>query len=225
MAELPNKEAVSSELPDRLNVERSLELAENQPITEKIYLPSVGDISKPIRQGEILSNVSQFRWNLEGVKRGESLADPVMHPFAIILSQDCDCEQDYKLRFGDPPSNGTLPSVLFCEVATAEDLKQTGNSQQLNSKIWSGIKQNKNERYQFLEEILAEDDVMKTGIPELTLDFKRYFTIPTDELYYRISKGEVQRRCRLNSPYLEHLAVRFGYFVYRIALPHDHASN
>ena len=42
---------------------------------------------------------------------------------------------------------------------------------------------------------------MNVGIPELGVDFKRYFTIPTDEIYKRIEKGEVRRRCVLMSPY------------------------
>ena len=49
------------------------------------------------------------------------------------------------------------------------------------------------------------------GMPELGIDFKRYFTIPTDEVYFRI-RAEAQRRSRLRSPYLEHLSNRFYSF-------------
>jgi hypothetical protein len=40
------------------------------------------------------------------------------------------------------------------------------------------------------------------------MDFKRYFSLPTEEVYYRID-SEAKRRCRLVSPYAEHLSTRF----------------
>jgi hypothetical protein len=57
------------------------------------------------------------------------------------------------------------------------------------------------------------------------IDFKRYFTIPADETYRRVELGEAQRRCVLQSPYLEHLSSRFAYYLSRVALPLDHVSE
>lgn len=94
----------------------------------------------------------------------------------------------------------------------------------INSAIWRRIEQNKDERYQFLKRITPEQDTLGEGLPELGIDFKRYFTIPTDEVYVRLSAG-VQRRCRLVSPYLEHLSTRFWYFQARVALPAEHRSE
>jgi hypothetical protein len=68
-------------------------------------------------------------------------------------------------------------------------------------------------------------DRLQEGLPELAIDFKRYFTVPTDEVYRRIELGEARRRCLLISPYLEHLSSRYAYFLSRIALPVDHASE
>jgi hypothetical protein len=44
------------------------------------------------------------------------------------------------------------------------------------------------------------------------------FSIPTDELYLRITLG-MRRRARLQSPHLQHLSSRFGYYCLRVALP------
>jgi hypothetical protein len=52
------------------------------------------------------------------------------------------------------------------------------------------VKINKNERYHFLESVPIKSDVLGKGLPELTLDFKRYFTIPTEEVYYRLEIRE-----------------------------------
>ena len=41
------------------------------------------------------------------------------------------------------------------------------------------------------------------------------------ELYERL-KLEIERRCRLKSPYLEHLTMRFHHFHMRVGLPEDH---
>jgi hypothetical protein len=188
------------------------------------YAPSVDGA---LRQGEILSNLKQFKLNIESLRSGKYLAEPITHPFAIVITQDCDCEQDFKPRKDGVISNATIPSILLCEVVAAEDLRNRDKGSQkveINSTVWGQVKINKNERYHFLESVPKQFDAFSEGLPELTLDFKRYFTIPTEELYYRIEIKEAKRRSRLVSPYLEHLMSRFNYFQSRIALPEAHTS-
>jgi len=162
------------------------------------------------------------------LRSGKPLAEPIIHPFAIVVTQDCDCEQDFKKRqVNDLVSDKIIPSILFCEVVAAEQLRNRDKDnkvREINSTVWGQVRINKNERYHFLESVPAESDVLGEGLPELALDFKRYFTIPTEEVYYRLEIGEAKRRCHLISPYLEHLTSRFNYFQYRIALPEDHTS-
>lgn len=200
-------------------------LSEEKTAIQK-YLPSSNG---SLRQGEILSNLKQFKLNLESLRSGKPLAEPIIHPFAIVITQDCDCEQDFKKRqVSDLVSDKIIPSILFCEVVVAEQLRNRDKDnrvKEINSTVWGQVKINKNERYHFLESVPAESDGLSEGLPELTLDFKRYFTIPTEEVYYRLEIKEAQRRCRLVSPYLEHLTSRFNYFQYRIALPEDHTSE
>ena len=107
-------------------------------------------------------------------------------------------------------------------MATAEEL--FGKIKTLGSKHWDRMKQNNDERYHFLEKAGRGCDRLNEELPELAIDFKRYFTVPTDEVYGRIAIGETQRRCVLTSPYLEHLSSRFANYLSRVGLPRPHFS-
>jgi len=184
-----------------------------------IYEPSV--LQGPLRQGEILCNVVQLKLKVETVGSPELEFVFQLHPYVIIVSQDCDLDWDYKART-DQTTDKLIPNILFCEVTTAESLRRGGD---INSGIWGRVKINKDERYQFLQKVAAEEDALQQGLPELGIDFKRYFTLPADEVYTRIVAQETQRRCRLVSPYLEHFSTRFAYYQFRVALPADHFSE
>jgi hypothetical protein len=203
---------------------KSTEIQAEMAIISKYALSSNGSL----RQGEILSNLKQYKFNIEKLRSGENFIEPIIHPFAVVITQDCDCEQDFKVRQNkDFDSDKIIPSILFCELVPAELLRNRDKGKQkvdINSKVWDRIKINKDERYHFLEATLKTVDMINEGLPEFALDFKRYFTIPTEEVYYRIEIGEAKRRSRLVSPYLEHLTSRFNYFQSRIALPEDHTS-
>jgi hypothetical protein len=179
-------------------------------------------VEDPLRQGEILSDLVQVHLKLDSL-RGEGTPEHALkvHPLTVVLSQDCDLEQDFKARAATVAADKTIPNILFCEVITAERLRDSGG---VNSTIWARIRTNKDERYQFLQKVEAADDALGQGLPELGIDFKRYFTVPADEVYWRVQIGEAKRRCVLVSPYLEHLSSRFASYLSRVALPQDHAS-
>jgi hypothetical protein len=54
------------------------------------------------------------------------------------------------------------------------------------SNVWDRIMKNVDERYHFLQVAPPEDDALGQGLPELTVDFKRYFTLTIEELTFRI---------------------------------------
>ena len=95
----------------------------------------------------------------------------------------------------------------------------------MNSTIWDRVKKNKDERYHFLEKIPANCDACGEGLPELGVDFKCYFTLPTEEVYRRVELNKARRRSVIRSPYLEHLSSRFAFFLSRVALPQEHLSE
>lgn len=227
MAELP--QISENSLESNAAKERSEVISDASESNAEKEFPPIYVVSEAVgttlRQGEIITNVIQIRLEFEEFKKGNLAADQIIHPFAIILSQDCDCVQDYYARNREPRSNkNEVPSILFGEVHTADWMRSKENPGKIDSDLWKHVKQNKNERYQFLEGVRPECDAEGEGLPELTIDFRRFFSIPTDEFYHRLTIGEAKRRCRLTSPYLEHLAGRFGYFAQRVALPQDHTS-
>ena len=184
------------------------------------------------RQGEILSDIVQVHLSLESLTPGaaEVSLEEQLHPHALILTQDCDLDWDFKARASttigfdansdEKETNKRLaklvPNVLFCELTTVDDLKP----RLAGSDILRRIRSNLDERYHFFPSIPASGDCVDKGLPELVADFKRVFSIPTDELYLRLGAG-IRRRCIPRSPFLQHLSSRFGYFCLRVALPED----
>ncbi len=168
--------------------------------------------------GEVLSGLVRFRRDPAKIEEPELSVLRVEYPYVLVLSQSCDLLQDFNGRRDDKPQ---LPEVLFCHVPTADDLRKACGG----SDIWKRIKQNKDERYHFLEKIAPEHDSCKEGVPELSVDFKRYFTLPTDEVYRLLELQSAMRRAVLCTPFLEHLSSRFAYFLGRIALPREHISE
>ena len=180
------------------------------------------------RQAEILSSVTQLKRTMP-VDSTPLAVDLVNHPYAIIISQDCDLDLDFRARMGlngpnDKPvsSDKKIPNILLCEVVTAEQLR---GLTEVNSTLLSRIKDNNDVRYHFFQKVDSSYDRANTGLPEMATDFKRYFTIPADELYAQLAGSIVQRRTRLKSPYCEHFSTRFSHHLCRIALPLPHLSE
>ena len=166
-------------------------VADTTAVVVSIYSRSFG--AEPLRQGEVLSAVLQRRQTLRSLLPEVKPEIAVIeHPYAILLSQDCDLEKDFKYRSEtnaeqlDDRSDKILPSVLLCEVLTVEELVA---SVPKGKDIWKRIIQNKDERYQVLEQVPLRDDAVEKGLPALGIDFKRYFSIPTDEIYVQLKTG------------------------------------
>lgn len=192
--------------------------------------------SRALRQGEIITGLEQTVINLNTLQRKQGKIDyevyDIPHPYAIVVSQDCDLEQDFNLRAKlRVKSDATLKlrlleSILFCVVEAAD---KTASEHPLDevrsSRGFERIVKNKDERFHYFEAILSQNDSVREGLPELVVEFKRFFTIPTAEVYKKLRLGLAKRRCQLCSPYLEHFSVRFHYYHSRVALPHDHTSE
>ena len=145
----------------------------------------------------------------------------IVHPYCVILSQECDLDWDFAARAeGDDSSGKLLSNVLCCTAAEEDDIRQ---SKGLKSDLWRRVKNNKDERFQYLEECPNDRDSARDGVPPLVLDFKGYFTVSTSELYEQLVTN-ARQRCRLTTPYAEHLSLRFASFQARIALPRDHGT-
>ena len=84
----------------------------------------------------------------------------ITHSFAVVLTQGCDLEQDFKARNGQNKLDKLLPDVLCCQMDTAKQLRGTV----VNSEIWKRISQNKDERYHFLQKVELLCDADREGL-------------------------------------------------------------
>jgi hypothetical protein len=193
-------------------------------LPDAFYTPSQDG---PLRQGEILTDLRRVVPE-PGSAYGQLKADIIEHRFALVLSQDCDLEQDFSAR--SQASNAEsehqfaererrrLSCVLFCDAIPIDELRGRIN----DKRVFDFASKNKNERYQFLRQLEPTEDAQGKGIPGgLGLDFKRYFTLAVEDVYAQISLLK-NRRAVLRTPYAEHLSVRFFEYQFRIALAKEH---
>jgi hypothetical protein len=192
------------------------------PQPDEVWSPSP---DAAIRQCEILSGVIQTGVSPDAIGvPGPVQLLTVRHAWVLVLSQDCDLDWDHALRQQDadvPGHNKELPNILLCHAYTIDEIH---DRPQVKSDILRRIRQNQDERFHTLDEVPAELDREGIGIPELILDFKRYFTIPTAELYGRMSLNAdhaeaARRHAFLISPFRDEVARRASAFHARIALP------
>lgn len=199
---------------------------------EIMFSRSPDGIGIALRQGEILTNVVELQVDPETIKSVDADSvydvDPVKHPFAIIVSQDCDLEQDFNYRYHDKGNDrNVLPSILFCQAMDADRFRKSEVYRSLftSSTFTGNFKNNDAFRYHFIQRVSVELDAHNCGLPELGIDFKRYFSMPTAEVYHRIDVGHTLRRSVLQSPYRDHFSDRFFNFSSRVALPEEYEST
>lgn len=184
------------------------------------------DKQGPFRQGEIITSVPDYL--VSSKDDGGVDVQVLNHPYAIIVTQDCDLEQDFRLRAEKKMNHFRVQrNLLLCEVWLASDVRQyerDGDTFKANRALWGDIQKNKDERFCFLEEVPADIDLAGEGLPELVVHLRATFSILTEEAYSLASRGSLVRRCKLRSPYLEHLSQRVAGYLCRVALPEPHRS-
>jgi hypothetical protein len=191
--------------------------------------PWQGDIYKDIR---IINDII-LEYDAENNLEKASINDTV-YTYAIILTQECDLEQDYlnrKTIYEDQYYRRTkvpeikhdkyIPMILLAPAYLAESLKDGDHLKDefkqkmeiYGGKNWNMILNNDNKRYHYLK------TNVDLNIPDLIIDFKHYFTLSRDVFYEKY----------LNSSYLasitilfrEELSFRFSNFISRIGIPNN----
>jgi hypothetical protein len=136
--------------------------------------------------------------------------------YAIIISQDCDLLWDYEAKIANERRD--LNGVLIYETESVADVR----AKLAGGDILRRIRRHGEERYHFLSPVNANFDLLGEGLPELIVDFRRFYTLPADEIYRQCAiegPNGAKRRCRLDGPYREHLQVRAAFYLQRVALP------
>jgi hypothetical protein len=173
-----------------------------------------------LRQGDILGNVKAF--SIKGFNNhGEPFGDLVTHRYTIVVTQDCDLEQDHGARF---PKDGEdvfpdklLFGVLLCGVYNEDDVKagiHRPQAMKFGRREWKPVEHNKEPRYQYLGSVPSTNC-------KLVADFKDFMMVPCTFLYDELHAGNVQRVAEMNTPYKEHLLQRFAGYLMRVGLPID----
>lgn len=184
--------------------------------------------SQRIVQGDLLRDIN-FVIPL-GNEGGDILNSQVTLPYIIVISQDCDLFQgitekvDYtsimNIEVSTPKINFNqlIPSIIFSPAFNSQHLREgihlkdlfNVSPESINSERWKLIKQNSNERYHFLTKDIDHQ------VPELVVDFKIYFTLPTS---WFILNHRTHYLTTLNEIYREDFSRRFYNYHSRIALP------
>ena len=166
------------------------------------------------------------RWPNKGsgaASRACAAVSKVVFPLAVVMTQDCDLEQDarYKAKGEGRPSSDDkrLLSVLMVPMYNAEHVFQGTHLRDLqlsmtpinkNKTEGKHLKNNERPRYHYLE---FSDDI--PIVPQI-VDFKHYFSV---HLSYIESLRSKQFVCRISDMFREDLSQRFAGYLARIGLP------
>ncbi|MDD5605750.1 MAG: hypothetical protein PHR51_00200 [Patescibacteria group bacterium] len=160
-------------------------------------------------QGDILNGLSFLIYNAKNPKKYAS----VDLQYAVVLTQECDLDLDYKLRRDKPDQHDKhLQTILICPAYLSTDLC---NGKHLEGRTMSPVdlkklKKGDLKRYHLLNEDLS------LSIPELVIDFKHFFTVPRGFLYSQRKSCYI---ATMNEIFRESLSQRFAFYLSRIAEP------
>ncbi len=180
-----------------------------------------------LRQGEILRSfrVPVLRYRRESASDERSAyVDYRRYPWIVILSQDCDLEQDYLARNelaaregrepvrADKELQGVIVSMAYPAIAVKSGSYREGASR-LTTAHGRMLEQHRLERYGYIQRQAGSLN------DDLAVDFKEHLTIPPDYLYAELGADPSPIIGRLDHPWREQLSFRFWTYVYRVALP------
>ena len=174
-----------------------------------------------VSQGDIYKDVEFVEY--VQVKRGNIEISKVMFPFVIVLTQDCDLEQDSEIRYPKTTTDAETQDKLILSVLVAPlynvELVYTGEHlAQLEIKMQTirknktqgtYLRNNKIPRYHYLE-FPSEVPIVNSVI-----DFKHYFSVNVEYLRRKTSDF----MCQVSPLYREDISHRFASFLSRIGLP------
>lgn len=176
--------------------------------------------SPRLAQGDILRDVEYIEYAVE--QAGNIEISKIVFPLVIVLTQDCDLQQDHTFRWAKPAKNTQdkwLLSVLVAPLYNVEHIYEGNHMSELNMQMapinrkktpGTNLTQNETPRYHFL------DFPETVPIPPSVIDFKHYFSVNVLQLKKWKSKNFV---CQVSDLYREDVSQRFASFLARVGLP------
>ncbi len=179
-----------------------------------------------ISQGDIFRDVEYLEYATES--SGIIELSKIVFPLIIVLTQDCDLEQDYKYRWANGNSKDQdkwLLSVIVAPLYNAEhvyrgeQLSELNMTMQIiNSKKSHGkfLRDNQLPRFHYIE------FPQNVPIVPSVIDFKHYFSVNVKYLHSIKKKNLV---CSISPLFREDISQRFSSFLSRIGLPEIKAAQ
>jgi len=179
-----------------------------------------------LSQGDIFKDVEMVEYIIE--RNGLLEYSKIVFPLIVVLTQDCDLEQDHKFR-RDGNSNKTqdkwIMSILLAPLYNVEHVYQGEHLSELDLRMeiinktkspGKTLRNNERPRYHYLS--------FPPSIPitDSVVDFKHYFSVNGRYLHRLRTKNFV---CRLAPLFREDLSQRFAAYSSRIGLPQEFKSH
>lgn len=173
-----------------------------------------------ICQGDLINNVEYIEYAEE--KDANIEISKILFPVTVVLTQDCDLEQDFINRYNSNNNQDKhLISIIVAPIYNIEHIYDGVHLSEIGLKMQTinknpdktenkYLRQNKNPRYHFLD---FDDSV---SLVDSVIDFKHYFTV--NIIYIKKLKA-TNFICQIDELYRESISQRFAYFLSRIGLP------
>jgi hypothetical protein len=171
-------------------------------------------------QGDLLINLG---FSISNTVNEKVEVNDVLLEYAVVMSQDCDLEQYFKNKNSRSETDSFdkyLPTILVCPAYPSErfiagihlagkqmfDFDGTKNQPEALKRISQNDKFN---RYHFLKGV-------KELFPDLVIDFKHFYTVPTDIIFNNLTQYYL---ITINELFRERLSQRFANYLSRFGLP------
>jgi len=183
-----------------------------------IQVTQVSD--RRIRQGDVLRDIDF----IEHVTEADGVLEvsKIIFPLVVVLTQDCDLEQDFKFRSSSEQKRTQdkwLLSVLVAPLYNAEHVYDGSHLMELDRRMeplragstrLQFLQNNQIPRYHFLR---FPDEI---PVVNSVVDFKQYFSVNVETLKALVPTRFV---CSISPLYREDISHRFASFLSRIGLP------
>ena len=146
----------------------------------------------------------------------------ILFPYIIVLTQNCDLEQDYKFRWSrnkTETQDKWLISVIVAPLYNVEHVYEGVHLSELDMKMQlinkrkspgKNLRKNEVPRFHYIK---FPDDIK---IVPSVIDFKHYFS---SNVNYLKEKKKTNFICQVSELYRESISHRFASYLSRIGLP------
>lgn len=190
-------------------------------------------IDAALVQGEILIVVYELRQH----------AASKPHSRVIVLTNVCDLEQDHNARIKDAevdtsavepdqekpdettadrqePEENTkyVPYIVLCDLVQTDAMLRRLD---IDTGVLEKIQKSQVLRYHHLPAASYGPVQANNTLPELYIDFRKTFALPTEAVYKDIRKGNTSRVAVVPDVYMHDLVQRQHSYLGRVGLPPD----